>query len=27
LTEKENGLLDFQNLESLKVHLIGEVER
>jgi hypothetical protein len=26
MTESQNGLLDFQNLESLKVHLIGEVE-
>ena len=27
LAEKQNGLLDFQNFESLKVHLVGEVER
>jgi hypothetical protein len=26
LTAKEDGLLDFQNFESLKVHLLGEVE-
>ena len=25
LAEKQNGLLDFQNLESLKVHLLGEI--
>jgi len=25
LAEKDNGLLDFQNLESLKVHLLGEI--
>ena len=25
LAEKEDGLLDFQNLESLKVHLLGEI--
>ena len=25
LAEKDNGLLDFQNLESLKVNLLGEI--
>ena len=25
LAEKDNGLLDFQNLESLEVHLLGEI--
>ena len=27
LAEKQNGLLDFQNFESLKVRLVEEVER
>jgi hypothetical protein len=26
LAENQNGLLDFQNLESLKVHLLGEIK-
>ena len=26
MTENQNGLSDFQNLESLKVHLVGEVK-
>ena len=26
LAEKQNGLLDFRNFESLKVHLVAEIE-
>ena len=26
LADKEDGLLDFQNFESLKVHLVGEIQ-